>query len=476
MFHSPEVPTSSALTTPQWTAQELVTLLNEQDSYFRSGATRSYQHRQARLDCLGRALKRYETRFLEALHADLRKHKTEAYVTELGLLHAEIREAKKHLKSWMKPEKVKTPLTLAPAQSSILKEPLGRVLIISPWNYPLQLAISPLIGALAAGNVCIIKPSELAPATSHLIAQMIEEIFPQEVCKVLEGGIDLSKMLLERRWDHIFFTGSPSVGRAVAVAAAQHLTPCVLELGGKSPCIITSKADLKLAARRIVFGKFMNAGQTCVAPDYILVESKVHDDLVQYLKAEIRLRFGHEPIKNPQLPRIINARHFQRLSALLHPELVAFGGHTDPAQLLIAPTLLTGVKPEDPVMQEEIFGPILPILKIESLSEAKAFVQDQEKPLALYLFSNDQREQTEVLQDLSFGGGCINDTLIHCGNSALPFGGVGTSGMGAYHGKHSFDCFSHKKAVLKNPTWTDMPLRYHPWSNFKDFVFRLLLN
>ncbi len=476
MFHAQDVPTGAIQDVPVLSPSEIVTLLNEQDAYFHSGQTLSLRSRLARLTQLFDALKRHEGALLAALHKDLRKHKTEAYMTEIGLLYTEIREAQRKLKSWMRPQKVKTPLTLKPAQSRILKEPLGRVLIVSPWNYPIQLALTPLIGAIAAGNVAVLKPSELSPASSAALQALIEEIYPHDFCRVLQGGVDLSRQLLERRWDHIFFTGSTSVGRFVATAAAQHLTPCVLELGGKSPCLVTAQADITLAARRIVFGKFMNAGQTCVAPDYILVEGSVHDALVAALKREIELRFGKNPLLNPQLPKIINARHFQRLSQLLHPEAIAHGGQTDPAQLLIAPTLLTNVTAEDPVMQEEIFGPLLPILKVNNLSAALNFVVEREKPLGLYLFSKSKAEQELILSRASFGGGCINDTIVHAGNSHLPFGGVGPSGMGGYHGEHSFNCFSHKKAVLKNPTWTDMPLRYHPWSGIKDRVFRFLMS
>ncbi|MDQ3230417.1 MAG: aldehyde dehydrogenase family protein, partial [Pseudobdellovibrionaceae bacterium] len=362
-----------------------------------------------------------------------------------------------------------------PAKSRIVPEPLGRTLIISPWNYPFQLAIAPLIGAIAAGNVAVIKPSEMAPHTAALLEQMINQAFAPEYVHVKNGGVEFSQQLLECRWDHIFFTGSTAIGKVVAAAAARNLTPCTLELGGKSPCIVTRNAHLEVTARRIVFGKFLNAGQTCVAPDYILVEDTIHDALIEALRKEITLRFGSNPLGNEQLPRIINERHFQRLMRLIEPGKVNFGGRADAGQLLIEPTLLTGVQRQDPVMQEEIFGPILPIIPVKDLSQAKKFILGFEKPLAFYLFSDSQQEQTDVINSVSFGGGCINDTLMHLANPNLPFGGVGASGAGAYHGEHSFDAFSHKKSVVMNSSFFDLPVRYFPWIKSKDKVLRLLL-
>jgi aldehyde dehydrogenase (NAD+) len=450
-------------------------LIQRQDQYFQSGATRGYEFRREQLQKLLQVVRRHERDILEALARDLRKHETEAYLAEIGIVYAELSDALKHLKRWMKPRKVGSPLTVFPARSRIVPEPLGRSLIISPWNYPYQLTIAPLIGAIAAGNVAVIKPSELAPQTALLLEKLINENFAPEYLHVLNGGVELSQQLLDRRWDHIFFTGSTAVGKLIAAAAAKHLTPCTLELGGKSPCLVSRKANLEVTARRIIFGKFLNAGQTCVAPDYILVEDPVHDPLIEALRKEISLRFGPEPLRNEQLPRIINERHFQRLQRLIDPAKVNFGGRSDPTQLLIEPTLMTGVQPHDPVMQEEIFGPVLPIIAVKNLEQAKKFILGFEKPLALYLFSDDAAEQRDIIGSVSFGGGCINDTLMHLANPELPFGGVGASGMGSYHGQHSFDAFSHKKAVLVNGTALDLPVRYFPWIPSKEKVLRLLL-
>ncbi len=450
-------------------------LIKRQDQYFQTGATRSYEFRRQQLQKLLQVTRLHERAILDALSKDLRKHETEAYLAEIGIVYAEISDALKHLKCWMKPRKVGSPLTVFPARSRIVPEPLGRSLIISPWNYPYQLTIAPLIGAIAAGNVAVIKPSEMAPHTAIVLEKLVNENFAPEYLHVRNGGVELSQQLLDRRWDHIFFTGSTAVGKVIAAAAAKHLTPCTLELGGKSPCLVSRKANLDVTARRIIFGKFLNAGQTCVAPDYILVEDVVHDALIVALRKEITLRFGTDPLRNEQLPRIINERHFQRLSRLIEPGKVNFGGRSDPGQLLIEPTLMTGVQTQDPVMQEEIFGPVLPIIPVKDLEQAKKFILGFEKPLALYLFSDDAAEHQDIIGSVSFGGGCINDTLMHLANPNLPFGGVGASGIGAYHGQHSFDAFSHKKAVLVNGTAIDLPVRYFPWMRSKEKVLRLLL-
>ncbi|MCX6129938.1 MAG: aldehyde dehydrogenase [Proteobacteria bacterium] len=450
-------------------------LIKKQDEYFKSEATRSYEFRMDQLQRLKNAIYRHEKAIIEALHRDLRKNETESFLSEVGFIYTEISDCMKHLKKWMKPLKVPTPLVAKPAYSRILSEPLGRSLLISPWNYPFQLCIAPLIGAIAAGNVAIIKPSELAPNTASILEVIINESFAPEYLRVVTGGVALSQELLQLRWDHIFFTGSTNVGKLVAAAAAKHLTPCILELGGKSPCIVTKHAQLKVTASRIVFGKFLNSGQTCVAPDYILVEESIKDALIEALKSEIVRRFGHNPLDNLQLPKIINAANFDRLIHLIDPNKIAFGGRTDAKQLLIEPTLMVDVKLEDPIMKNEIFGPLLPILAYNKLEDVKATILSYEKPLALYIFSEDKTEQNNITQSLSFGGGCINDTLMHLSNPNLPFGGVGASGSGGYHGKHSFDAFSHKKALLSNTTLLDLPLRYAPWTKAKEKVFRLLM-
>lgn len=457
------------------TSMPLDELIKRQDNYFQTGITRSEGFRLQQLHKLMRATKLHEKAILEALGKDLRKHETEAFLAEVGIIYVEISDAIKQLKRWMKPRRVGSPLTVWPARSRIVSEPLGRSLIISPWNYPYQLTLAPLIGAIAAGNVAVIKPSEMAPHTATILEKLINETFAPEYLHVMTGGVELSQKMLDCRWDHIFFTGSTAIGKVVAAAAAKYLTPCTLELGGKSPCIVTRKANLEVTARRIVFGKFLNAGQTCVAPDYILVEESVHDAFIEAMRREITVRFGTEPLRNEQLPRIINQRHFLRLVRMLEPSKINFGGRTDAGQLLIEPTLMTGVLMDDPVMQEEIFGPILPIIPIKDLAQAKQFILGFEKPLALYLFSNDAREQDDIIDSVSFGGGCINDTLMHLANSNLPFGGVGASGSGAYHGQHSFDAFSHKKAILVNGTLFDLPVRYFPWVQYKEKILRLLM-
>lgn len=450
-------------------------IIEAQDSFFRSGRTKSYEFRIDQLKKLRDAIRKHEALLTEALKADLRKHPTESYISEVGFVLEELNLTIKHLKSWMKPRRAPTPLSLQPAKSIIVSEPLGRVLIIAPWNYPVQLTFGPLIGAIAAGNTICLKPSELTPHCTEAVERVLRESLNPDLCMVFKGGVEVSQALLDQRWDHIFFTGSTQVGRIVAQAAAKHLTPCTLELGGKSPCIVMKSCDLKITARRIVFGKLMNSGQTCVAPDYLLVEESVKDDLIQALAAEIERRYGKDPLANDQLPRIVNANHFQRLSRLIDPSKVAIGGSTDAARLSIEPTLLKDVSPDDPVMQEEIFGPILPLLTVRSIDEAIAFVNKREKPLALYIYSADRNEQDKVIASCSFGGGCVNDSIIHVGNPHLPFGGVGHSGVGAYHGPFSFDCFSHKKSLLVRGSAGDLPLRYAPWTQLKDKIFRFLM-
>lgn len=450
-------------------------IIEAQDSFFRSGQTRPYEFRLGLLQKLRSSLQKHEKLLIDALQADLRKHPTESYLSEIGIIHEELHLTIKNLKKWMKPKRVKTPTSVMPAKSILISEPLGRVLIIAPWNYPVQLTFVPLIGAIAAGNTACLKPSELTPNCTEAIEIVLKDCFTPDICAMFKGGAEVSTALLEQRWDHIFFTGSTQVGRIVAQAAAKHLTPCTLELGGKSPCIVTKSCNLKIAARRIVFGKLMNSGQTCVAPDYILVEEGIRDDLISALRAEIEKRYGAQPLENTQLPRIVNASHFQRLSRMINPSQVVVGGQTDATRLLIAPTLMKDVKPEDPVMNEEIFGPILPILTYRSLEEAISFVNKREKPLSLYIYSENKAEQNEVIARCSFGGGCVNDSIIHVGNPHLPFGGVGPSGTGAYHGRYSFDCFSHRKSLMIKANAGDLPLRYAPWTNFKDKIFRFLI-
>lgn len=450
--------------------------IKDQRPYFLSGATRSYESRRANLLRLREGLKKHEATLLEALYKDLRKDPHEGFLSELGIVYDEMNHALKGLKKWMKPRRVSTPLSLKPAKSYIIPEALGRVLVIAPWNYPLQLAINPVIGALAAGNVVTLKPSELTPHTSAAIVGLVADSLPPEVLQVVEGGVDVSTALLEEAWDHIFFTGSTAVGHVVAMAAAKHLTPCTLELGGKSPCVITRNADIKLAARRVVFGKMLNAGQTCVAPDYLLVERGIEKDLLDAISQEIASRYGTNPLTNPQYPKIVSDRHYQRLSSMITPKYVVHGGRTDPKEHLIEPTILLNVPLDHVSMKEEIFGPILPLLTFERLDDALELITSRDHPLSLYIFSNDSAEQEKVIRSCRFGGGAINDTLMHLANANLPFGGVGKSGYGSYHGESSFNCFVHQKSILKNPTWFDMPIRYAPWSHLKNRLVRFFMS
>jgi aldehyde dehydrogenase (NAD+) len=453
---------------------DLDQLLADQQAFFETGATRPYAFRAEQLRRLKEMLAQNEERILEALYQDLRKPPVEAYSSEIGFCYAEINHALKHLKGWMKPRRVSTPLAAMPAASYVYPEPRGRVLIIAPWNYPVQLLVVPLIGAIAAGNVAILKPSELAPHTSALMADLIGRYFPREFVAVVEGGVDVSQALLAKRFDYIFFTGGERVGKIVARAAAEHLTPVTLELGGKSPCIVTADADLDLAARRIVWGKFYNAGQTCVAPDYLLVDRRCKAELLDRMKQYLHRFYGAQPAASPDFARIISDRHFLRLEAMLQNATIVAGGVTDRASRYIAPTILDDVGLDHPSMQEEIFGPILPVLTFDTLDEAMAIVRRMPHPLALYLFSRDESVQERITRELSFGGGCINDTLLHLSNPNLPFGGIGSSGYGAYHGKYSFDTFSHHKAVVKSMPVIDPPIRYQPYAGKLKWIKQIL--
>lgn len=435
-------------------------LLSKQRQFFHSQQTKSVSFRIEALQKLRRAIIQHEQDIYQALQTDLHKSQFETYSTEIGIVLEEIRYICKHLQSWAKPKRVKTALTHFGSSGRIHAEPYGVTLIIAPWNYPFQLALAPLIGAIAAGNCAVIKPSELTPHTSALLRCFIEQIFPAEFISVVEGGIDVSNQLLAEKFDYIFFTGSVPVGRVVMEAASKHLTPITLELGGKSPCIVHRDANLRLAAKRIVWGKFLNAGQTCVAPDYLLVDSSVKQELISQLKAFIQELYP-EALTNPDYTHIVNRRHFERLLSYLDQERVILGGNVDSDVLAIEPTLLDNVTWQDPVMQGEIFGPILPILTYDELSEAISKVRAQPKPLALYLFTESKETENLLMSQLSFGGGCINDTVFHIATPYLPFGGVGNSGIGSYHGKGSFDIFSHQKSVLKQTTLFDIPVRYH---------------
>lgn len=445
---------------------DIPALVSRQREYFLGGATLEPSERRESLLRLREAVLAREKEIAEALHADLRKSPFESYMSETGMVLDELRYIAKHLEKWAKPKRVPTPLSQFPSRSFICKEPYGVTLVMSPWNYPFLLSLDPLIGSIAAGNCVILKPSAYAPHTSRLLADLISSVFSPAHVAVVEGGREENSSLLEQRFDFIFFTGSVSVGKLVMEKAAQNLTPVVLELGGKSPCIIDETANLPMAARRLVFGKLLNAGQTCVAPDYVLVKRERKEDLISLLKSNIQDALGQNPGKNPEFPKIINQKHFQRLCAILEGETILLGGETDEAALTIAPTV-TEASAESPSMQEEIFGPILPILTYDKPDDAIRFIQEREKPLALYLFTESKAFEKRILQEISFGGGCINDTIIHLATHHMPFGGVGHSGMGSYHGKKSFDAFTHEKSIVKKSSSVDLPVRYHPYTEKK---------
>ncbi|HDA1115577.1 TPA: aldehyde dehydrogenase, partial [Staphylococcus aureus] len=411
------------------------------------------------------AIKSYESDILEALYTDLGKNKVEAYATEIGITLKSIKNARKELKNWTKTKNVDTPLYLFPTKSYIKKEPYGTVLIIAPFNYPFQLVFEPLIGAIAAGNTAIIKPSELTPNVARVIKRLINETFDANYIEVIEGGIEETQTLIHLPFDYVFFTGSENVGKIVYQAASENLVPVTLEMGGKSPVIVDETANIKVASERICFGKFTNAGQTCVAPDYILVHESVKDDLITALSKTLREFYGQNIQQSPDYGRIVNLKHYHRLTSLLNSEQmnIVFGGHSDEDERYIEPTLLDHVTSDSAIMQEEIFGPILPILTYQSLDEAIAFIHQRPKPLSLYLFSEDENATQRVINELSFGGGAINDTLMHLANPKLPFGGVGASGMGRYHGKYSFDTFTHEKSYIFKSTRLESGVHLPPY-------------
>jgi aldehyde dehydrogenase (NAD+) len=446
---------------------DLSSIVAHQRQYYDSGSTRDISFRRQRLLELKAAVAVREDKILAALKADLGKSAYEGYASEIGIVLKDIRFTLKYLRSWTNPRKVRTPLICFPSTSVVYAEPYGVVLIISPWNYPFQLSLAPLVAAMAAGNGCVLKPSEFAPETAAVISEMIAETFAEEYITAVEGDAETSQALLDQKFDYIFFTGSTAVGRKVMAAAAGHLTPVTLELGGKSPCIVDRDVEPQTTARRIVAGKYLNAGQTCIAPDYLLVHSRIKPVLVAHLQQQIVEFFGQNPQKSKDYPRIINRRHFDRLQGLLKDSHIVFGGNADAQDLYISPTLVENVSWEDPVMQAEIFGPILPIIGYESLSDVIARINSLPSPLALYLFSNKDQVQKRIFNAVPFGGGCINDTLLQYVSPYLPFGGVGDSGIGSYHGQAGFETFSHKKSVLKRKLRFDFPIRYPPYGSLK---------
>ncbi len=446
-----------------------------QRRFFDSGVTRLYAFRKAQLRQLKKVIRNHESAILSALHADLRKSAMEAYGSEVGLLYDELDNTLTNLRQWMRPQEVTSPLMHYPSKSTIYREPKGLTLIIGPWNYPFQLVINPLIAAIAAGNCAILKPSEIATHTEAVVQQVIRDAFdPAFVTTVTGEGQVVIPDIMQHRFDHIFFTGSIPVGRKVLEMAAPHLTPVTLELGGKSPCIVDAGADLKTAARRIIWGKCWNAGQTCIAPDYVLVQEKVEEKLIREMKEAIGKFYGEDPAKSPDYPRIINEKRFDQLISYLQQGRIVAGGQTDRTDKYIAPTLLTDVSPDAPVMNEEIFGPILPLIPYQTTSDAIRMIARNPYPLSLYIFSGSRRTEEEFMEKVSFGGGCINNTLVHFTNTDLPFGGIGFSGMGRYHGRSGFEAFSHEKGVMKTATWLDVKAKYPPFGN-KLRLLRMLM-
>lgn len=435
-------------------------IVHTQKQFYLQGRTRGVEARIHALHKLIQAIEHYEQEITYALKQDLDKSDTESYITEIGFTLMEARHTLKSLRRWMKPKRVRTPITHVGSRSVIMPEPYGTTLIIAPWNYPFQLAIAPLVGAIAAGNTAVIKPSEWAPHTSAMLVKLIRHAFEPEQVAVVEGAVEESEWLLQMPFDYIFFTGSTSIGKIVMKAAAERLIPVTLELGGKSPCIVHQDADLELAAKRIAFGKWTNAGQTCIAPDYLVVHESVKDALLQEMKKAVEQFYGELPLDSTNYPSIISDKHYQRLADFLKDGKIAWGGQCDEARRRIAPTVLTNINWEHGIMQEEIFGPLLPVMTYSSIDDVVQAVQARSKPLALYLFTKDKKLQDNVLSKLSFGGGCVNDTLMHIASPYLPFGGVGDSGIGSYHGKASFDTFSHQKSVLFQTNRFDLSLRY----------------
>jgi aldehyde dehydrogenase (NAD+) len=442
---------------------------------FDAGTTRPILWRKGQLDQIARLMDDHGDDFLAALKADLGKPALEARITDISIVKSEAMLAKKHLAGWMRPQKVRTPLEQHPASARILREPLGVVLIIAPWNYPVQLLLSPLVGAIAAGNCVVLKPSEVTPHVSELLGRLVPKYLDTSCVALVQGGADETSALLKERFDHILYTGNGNIGRIVMEAAARQLTPVTLELGGKSPCIVDCDVDLEVSARRIVWGKFLNAGQTCIAPDYVLVHESRETELLDALKRSLREFYGDDPKRSADFGRIVNERHHRRLAVLLKDGEIVVGGEADESERYIAPTILRNVSPEAPVMNDEIFGPILPVLTIRSIDEAIRFVNARPKPLALYIFTRDPKMEADVLSRTSSGGACVNATLWHLANPNLPFGGVGPSGMGAYHGRDSFETFSHRKSVVRKSTRVDPKIAYPPYTKLKTQILKRLM-
>lgn len=450
-------------------------ILDSQRAYFKTGATLPVEFRIEALKKLQQTIFDYEERINTALKADLGKSGFESYMCETGMVLSEISFMLKNVKKYAKERTVITPLAQFASRSFQKPSPNGNVLIMSPWNYPFLLTMDPLVDALAAGNTAVVKPSAYSPATTEVMKEMIESAFPKEYVAVITGGREENQQLLDLKFDHIFFTGSQAVGKMVMEKAAKHLTPVTLELGGKSPCIVDETAKIKLAAKRIVFGKYLNCGQTCVAPDYVLCDEAIAEQLTEEIKKQIRKQFGKNPLENKNYGKIINSKHFNRVMGLIDHDKVAVGGNCNVETLQIAPTVMTDVTWDDRIMQEEIFGPVLPILKVEDVSCVPEMLYEKQKPLAFYLFSEDKETIGELTSRCAFGGGCINDTIIHLATSYMGFGGTGESGMGTYHGKLGFETFSHVKSVVDKKTWMDLPMRYQPYRGIMLKMIKMFL-
>lgn len=456
-------------------SSEIESAVNLQREFFNTGITLPVSYRIKALKELQENIRKNQKEIAEALKKDLGKSEIEAFMCEIGLVLSEISFMLKHIRGYAKDKRVKSPLTNFPSSSFVKSSPYGVTLIMSPWNYPFLLSMDPLVDALSAGNTVILKPSAYSPATSCIIEKIIKESFDPQYVNVITGGRAENACLLEQKFDYIFFTGSQAVGKEVLKQAAQYLTPVTLELGGKSPCIVDASAKIELTAKRLVWGKFLNCGQTCVAPDYLLCHSSVKEKLIACIKKEIKNQFGEEALKNPDYGKIINQKHFERLCSLINEDKIVYGGKRDSSSLQIEPTLLDNVSWEDSVMGEEIFGPILPVLTFDNDEEIYKLLQNKQKPLAFYLFSQNKKQIKEFTSRFSFGGGCINDCVIHLATSSMGFGGVGESGMGAYHGKVGFDTFSHKKSMVNRKTFMDVPLRNQPFTGLKYKLLKIFL-
>jgi aldehyde dehydrogenase (NAD+) len=446
--------------------QNIEQALGSQRNFFRTHKTKDVSFRIASLKKLKKTIHDFDDRISEALRADLGKPYFESYASEIGIVLEEIGIQIKHLAKWSKPIRAKTPITHLPGRSFTVREPLGVVLVMAPWNYPFQLLMAPVTGAVAAGNCVIAKPSNMSPQTAQVIAEILAQAFAPEHVTTFLGGRDVIGEILKQRFDYIFFTGGTNLGKIVAEAAARELTPVTLELGGKSPCIIDRSAKLDVAAKRAAWGKFLNAGQTCIAPDYLLVDRSIREEFLILLKKWITKFYGSSVEESPDFPRIITGAHFDRIEGYLKCGNIYSGGQHNREAKFIEPTILTDVKPDATVMTEEIFGPVWPVIEYDTLDEAINFVNSRPKPLALYFFSENRKNQNRIVREISFGGGCINDTVMHLANPYLPFGGIGASGMGSYHGLRSFQTFTHQKAILKTATWIDIPVRYAPYTKW----------